>query len=124
MTFATFIIAFGISAYYNTLITGKILDVMSLIYSTAGLLFIYGLCNRIIDNIKAIPAIITTTAKYSFAIYVYHQFILYFLYYNTTLPALCGKYALPWCALIITALTAYVLSHYTLKTKTGKWLLG
>ena len=118
-------IVFLSTFYLSTIINNHFVGILTnFVCSLSGLLLIYGLCNRIIDNIKTLPNFITITAKYSFAIYVIHQFILYFLYYYTKLPALTGQYILPWCVLIITTFASYVLSHYILKTKIGKWLLG
>ena len=121
VTSIMFLSTFYLSTIINNHFAGTLIN---FVCSLSGLFLIYGLCNRIIDNIKTLPNIITITAKYSFAIYVIHQFILFFLYYYTSLPALTGQYILPWCALIITTFVSYVLSHYILKTKTGKLLLG
>ncbi len=59
-----------------------------------------------------------------YGVYVYHQFILKYLYYKTSLPEVVGAYWLPWLAILITLLVSLLFTHYTLKTKIGRYLIG
>lgn len=59
-----------------------------------------------------------------YGVYVYHQFILRFLYFKTSLPSFAGPYALPWIALTITLILSVGLTVISLKTKIGRFLIG
>ena len=60
----------------------------------------------------------------SFGIYLFHQFILQFLYYHTSLPYITGTYLLPWVGLLITLVGSVLLSELCLKTRLGRSLMG
>lgn len=124
----TFIVFFSGEAYIkecmDITIPHYVATVVSFIYSTSGVLFIYGLCNRIIDKTDNMPAIIAKIANYSFAIYVFHQFLLFFIYYHTQIPVTLGNGWLPWFAIVVTTISSYIFAHYFLKTNIGRWLLG
>lgn len=63
-------------------------------------------------------------ASCCFGIYLFQQFILWFMYYYTSIPTIVGPYCLPWIGFIITAPLSYFLSYLLLKTKIGKTLIG
>ena len=58
-----------------------------------------------------------------YGVYVFHQFILVYLYRYTGMPALAGTYLLPWCALIITVAVSVTLTLLVRKTKIGRKFL-
>ena len=128
ISFTVFITTFGFYYYINSILNIKMFYLLhyllGFIYSTAGLIFIYGIHNFIIDHINSIPLIVKRVANYSFAIYVFHQFILYYIYFNTKAPIIFGQILLPWISIITTMILSYILAHLFLKTKIGKWLLG
>ena len=123
-----FIVFFSGEAYMkecmDLTIPHYVANAVSFTYSASGVLLIYGLCNRVIDKIDNMPAIIAKVANYSFAIYVFHQFLLFFIYYHTSIPETLGNYWLPWFAIVATTILSYTFAHFFLKTKVGKWLLG
>lgn len=59
-----------------------------------------------------------------YGIYVYHQFLLEYLYYYTSFPSLVGDILLPWLSLVIVVLISYFLTVLSLKTKVGRFLIG
>ncbi len=65
-----------------------------------------------------------TMSGYCYGVYIYQQFILKYLYYNTSLPNVVSEYALPWIGLGITLVLSLLLCHLTLKTKFGRYLIG
>lgn len=62
--------------------------------------------------------------KIWFGLYIYHQFIMMWLYYHTALPLYLSAEWLPWIAFILTFVLSYILVVLTLKTKIGNWLIG
>lgn len=67
---------------------------------------------------------IINASNYCYGIYIYHQFILIYLYYHTSLVAICNKLVLPWIGLIVSIIISYILTKLTLKTKFGHNLIG
>lgn len=59
-----------------------------------------------------------------YGIYVYHQFLLEYLYYYTSFPSLVGDILLPWLSLVIVVLISYFMTILFLKTKVGRILIG
>ena len=59
----------------------------------------------------------------SMGVYVFHQFVLMYLYYHTSLPTICGSYLLPWVAILITFPTSIILSHFFRLNRIGKYIL-
>lgn len=64
-------------------------------------------------------------SKDCYGVYVYHQFILVFIYFCTPLYSVCNtEYLLPWVGFILTLFISLVLTRLTLKTKFGRFLIG
>ena len=59
-----------------------------------------------------------------YGIYVYHQFLLKYLYYYTSFPNLVGYILLPWVSLVIVIVFSYLLTVLSLKTNIGRFLIG
>ena len=55
-----------------------------------------------------------------YGVYVFHQFILKWLYGYTQLPDFAGTYMLPWLALVITTLLSVTLTLLVRQTKIGR----
>lgn len=60
----------------------------------------------------------------SYGVYIYHQFILIYLYYHTTLPLILGSYWLPWVGLLVSLFLSVILTKFTLRTNIGRFLIG
>lgn len=71
-----------------------------------------------------IPVWVESISRYSFGIYLFHQFILQILLYHTPLPQQVGTYILPWICLVITIPLSWLLAYWMTKTRLGKYLLG
>lgn len=67
---------------------------------------------------------IIQVSGYCYGVYIYHQFILKYLYYYTQLPGLVGTYWLPWVGLLITLIISISCTSLTLRTKVGRFLIG
>lgn len=59
-----------------------------------------------------------------YGVYVYHQFILVFLYFFTPLVTVCHPLLVPWVGLVIIFSVSLLLTKLTLKTKIGRFLIG
>ena len=68
--------------------------------------------------------IITTLAVYGFGIYIFHQFILMYLYYETNAMEVVGSIYIPFVGLIISFLFSMALTWVTLKSKVGRLILS
>lgn len=69
-------------------------------------------------------SILITLSGYCYGVYIYQQFILKILYYNTQLPLVINAYWLPWIATVITIVLSLLLCHFSLKTRLGRFLIG
>lgn len=68
--------------------------------------------------------ILITLSGYCYGVYIYQQFILKILYYQTQFPFVVNAYWLPWIATVATIVLSLLLCHFTLKTKIGRFLIG
>lgn len=59
-----------------------------------------------------------------YGVYVYHQFILMWLYYHTPLVVVCPPLIAPWLGFIATMIISLILTRLTLLTKIGRKLIG
>ncbi len=100
-------------------------SVLKLFYSCCGILAIYLIVNTITDKPDFKPKQwIIESSNLCYGVYVYHQFILVFLYYHTALPLAVGSYFLPFVGFVITFIISVVLTKLTLKTKIGRFVIG
>lgn len=83
------------------------------IYAILGTMVLYLIANHI-PNKQQYTNVISTLNMCSFSIYIYHQFILEYLYYHTTLPKMVGSLWLPWIGFFAT-ITFTILYSYTTK---------
>ncbi len=96
-----------------------------LMYSSLGLAFIYILINyQLNKNILNVTPCMIKFSAYCFGVYIFQQFILYYIVYNGALISILGSYWLPWVAFVITLLLSVILSWGLLKTRAGRFLIG
>lgn len=103
-----------------------VVNCSTIAYSLAGVCCVYAsvvywLSNR--AGWKPSP-LLTRLNITSFGIYLFHQFILQFLYYHTSLPYITGTYLLPWVGFLITLVGSVFLSDLCLRTRLGRSLIG
>ena len=55
-----------------------------------------------------------------YGVYVFHQFILVYLYRYTEFPQLCGNYILPWAGFGVTVVLSVLLTLAVRSTKVGR----
>lgn len=118
----------NIKSYHtNTWLGGYFLAALTrfinITYSSIGIVFWYSISLRLSKNILNVPKWIKQFNILSMGVYVFHQFLLMFIYYHTPLPGICGSYLLPWVAIIITLPASVVLSYIFRLSKIGKLLI-
>lgn len=92
-------------------------------YATIGTIGLFVLCKAIGNKHDASKQLLQFNAC-SFGIYIFHQFLLDFMYYHTPLPNWCGSYFLPWCGFIIAFSVSFGMTWVFRKIKIGRFLLG
>lgn len=97
---------------------------VKMLYATVGTVMSYLVVNLIIKSRVEIGEPWTTFNQCCFGVYIYHQFILEYLYYHTALPTSVGSYWLPWVGLAVALPAAFILSYVTRATKAGQFLIG
>ena len=106
--------------YINWLITGGIRYFMTGFGISALYLFT---CHFVYKENFKCPNWVIKLNSICYGLYVFHQFILKYLYYKTDIACLSGQY-LPWVSFIITLLLSYILTSLFLKNKLGRFLIG
>ena len=108
----------------------KLLDIMilnlsRLLMAVAGILCVYLITNYFIEIKKIVLSKhVLQASTICYGVYIFHQFILKYLYYFSSLPEYLGTYWLPIGGFIITILFSILFSKLTLKTKFGRFLIG
>lgn len=110
----------GLVLKMSVIIAGK---VSQLVYAISGLAALYHTSILITQKFPLNP-IICNVAKYSFGMYLFQQFILQMLYYNTSIPLILGPYHLPWFGFAVALIGSFLLSFFFIKTRLGKLLIG
>ena len=100
-------------------------NAMSLLTSLAGLAFFYLLINWFIDkvNLKVTDRMMRVSG-YCFGVYIYQEFILKLLYYNLGVLNTCPPLLTPWLGFAVALPISVLLTHFTLKTRFGRYLIG
>ena len=68
----------------------------------------------------AIGSFILKVGVCGYGVYVFHQFILVYLYRYTELPTVAGTYLLPWVGIVITTIVSVSLTLAVRSTKVGR----
>lgn len=86
---------------------------------------VYSLANmeRLKVKLKSIP-ILVTLSSYCYGVYIYQQFILKYLYYQTSVSVMISPVAIPWLGFIVTLFLSLLFCRFTLKTRFGRFLIG
>ncbi|MCE5345947.1 MAG: acyltransferase [Bacteroidales bacterium] len=100
-------------------------QVCTLIYATLGVIMMFATVNYFLNKkLSPISRWVVSLSPICFGVYIYQQFILKYLYYQTSLPILLGSYMLPIAGLTITLMTSIVLAKLSRKTRFGRFLIG
>ena len=100
-------------------------NAVSLFVACSGIFALYLLVCKLIDKPNYAPTEkVIKSSKLCYGVYVYHQFILVYLYYHTSLPQILGTYLLPWFSCIITLVLSILITNISLKSRIGRFLIG
>lgn len=94
------------------------MHIVSFPYEIIGVLLLFAYSARITVMSRGLYVI----AQYSMGVYLFHQFILKFLYYlaGINIPA----FYMPWVFFPITLVISIILTHYISKCKAGRIIIG
>lgn len=96
-----------------------------IVYASLGILATYNIVMKYTHSVNyKTSEILRTLSKYCFGIYIYHQFILDYFYYHTSIPLQVGSYVVPIIGLMVTLIVSFALSVLSSYTKIGKFILG
>lgn len=99
--------------------------VSNLLSSCSGIMALYLTVMMFVNSPSYQPAQwVLELSKVCYGVYIFHQFILMWLYYHTNSPIYLGSWLLPWVGLVISLVGAYLLTRLFLRTRAGRWLLG
>ena len=121
----------SLSLYENGNIVFKVMRILiiplcRIVYSSLGLFSFYLIVTYYLQRHPTFQSSswLVYINSIALGIYIYHQFLLKLLYYNTTLPCFLGSYVLPWVGFLLSLVMSILLSSLTIKTKIGKFLIG
>jgi surface polysaccharide O-acyltransferase-like enzyme len=67
---------------------------------------------------------VINASKYCYGVYVYHQFIMYYLYEFTSMPQHVSSWFIPFVGLLVTFPLSYLLTWLSLRSRIGRYLIG
>lgn len=136
------IVSFIVIFVYGTLLREHLVDFLSnpslpiqmlkfmigkfcmLAYSIAGIVMLIVLVGTIQkNNREGCPRWIIEIGNLCFGVYLFQQFVLHALYYNTDLPQFLGVYWLPWVGFIIALICSLIISWMIRQTKVGRAII-
>lgn len=108
---------------------GYIVSVLNQIFDfsllVSGTLMGFAIFERFTKNVTKLSPCIIYANRYSYAVYVVHQFILLWLVYHcASLYANINAYILPFVWIFITLLLSLLVGSIILKTRFGRMMLG
>ena len=99
-----------------------LMHIISLPLALLGIMVSYGISIRVKAAINK-SDFITTIATCGFGIYIFHQFILMYLYYDTNMVEIFGSIYTPVIGLVISFTLSILFTWISLKTRIGRMLL-
>lgn len=121
-----YIIVKGVEmSLYAKVINRLLANSVRFVSTISGIFALYLIVIHFTDNKGVIPHNwVIESSKICYGVYVFHQFILIYLYYHTSFPMVMGTYWMPIAGFIITITLTIILASMTLRTKFGRFLIG
>lgn len=112
----------GLTMKIAVLIVSRMIHVVSALCIILGM---YSIFNHrgIPDKLSHYPGLITLSG-YCYGVYIFQQFILKVIYYKIPGIEVINPYWLPWLGFLVTLILSLLFTHYTLKTRVGRFLIG
>lgn len=98
--------------------------IIHLLAAVLGVIVAYYLSNWYVQKHIQIPGFFVCLNTYCFGMYLFQQFILQILYYNTPLFVTVGPFWSPWVAIIITLILSYFFTLLLRLTRVGRFIIG
>ncbi len=115
----------GISLTYSLLSLYTFQHCCQLVYSSIGVFLIYISVNYLIEHkVITVNTTIVQLSNYCFGVYLFQEFIIRIFYYKLGAIETINPYFSPLISIVLTIVLSITLTHFTLKTKIGKFLIG
>lgn len=112
-------------AYETSFMMKASWHVLNLFVKSSGVMGIFLIAKYLIENKRYSPSsFLLWCSSICYGVYIWHQFLLKWLYYQTDFPVLMGTFLLPWISFFIALLVSVAITVLMLKTKVGRYLLG
>lgn len=116
---------FGEAGYVLPLYAKILVRVTKLLLTFTGISALYLTVCTYTTKANFVPADwVIRSSKICYGVYIFHQFILKWLFYQTSFPEMVGGYWLPWAGLAIALPLSIGLSILFLRTRVGRFLIG
>lgn len=110
---------------YRLLLVYALQHLCQLLYSVLGVFVVYIMVNYLIKrNLIKVSSTIVRLSSYCFGVYIFQEFIIRIFYYKCNTIETLNPYVFPIASMVITLILSITLTHFALKTKFGKFLLG
>lgn len=115
----------GDMSLYAKIINRFTANSISFVSTMSGIFALYLIVINFTDNKGIVPHNwVIESSKICYGVYVFHQFILKYLFYHTSFPMIMGTYWMPIVGFLITIILSIILASLTLRTKCGRFLIG
>lgn len=111
--------------YQNTLIRGVIIGTQNLLKATLAWIGIYAFYSSAVVWCRShrVSEWALKIGVCGYGVYVFHQFVLVWIYDYSNWPQTLGTYMTPWISFVFTTLVSLLLTLLIRKTKVGRKLL-
>ena len=100
-------------------------NLIKLTYSITGVVMLFLVVGTFLKtHTGALPQWLVNIGGLCMGVYLFQQFILKALYYDSTFPMAVSPYLLPWYGFIISLVSSLILAFFCRKTKIGIFLIG
>lgn len=100
-------------------------NAIGFIIAVCGIMALYlTVCKKATKEGYEPKAWIIAASDNCYGVYVYHQFILMWLYYYTSFVDICPPLIAPWLGFVVTLFISMLLTRLTLMTRIGRKLIG
>ena len=113
------------TAITEFLFRGFLIKLTQMLCAFSMLIFLYSLAGKpgIKHWLDQHPQLITLSG-YCYGVYIYHLFILQYLYYYTPFTTYFPTAVFPWAGFLVTLALSLALCRLTLKTRLGRYMIG
>lgn len=89
----------------------------------SGILTLYLLSAYSVKRMQ-LTSFVVKIGVYGYGVYIFHQFILKYLYYNTGITECIDSILLPWIGFLVSLVLSLLISYLLRLTRIGRFLIG